>query len=177
MIPSTKIYQSCQRHSWLLQAKALSALPMQPMDPTFNVHSMLCCVNIAQHTNDMTQHTKDVLQLHLGHCATHPGNCATYPGYCVTHLGHCVTHLGHCATHLGHCATHPGNCVTPGTLLNIPRILHNTPGTQFWWRWHQLPNINMVKPWILCGGNCFPSESGLDLNADHSVNLTLIGAK
>ncbi len=27
-----KIYQSCQRHSWLLQAKVLSAPPMQPMD-------------------------------------------------------------------------------------------------------------------------------------------------
>ena len=54
-----KIYQSCQRHSWLLQAKVLSAPPMQPMDP---VHSMQWSEDIAQHTQDITQHTIDVLQ-------------------------------------------------------------------------------------------------------------------
>ena len=37
----TKIYQSCRRHSWLLQAKVLSPPPMQPMDPILHVHSML----------------------------------------------------------------------------------------------------------------------------------------
>ncbi len=37
----TKIYQSCRRHSWLLQAKVLSAPPMQPMEPILHVHSML----------------------------------------------------------------------------------------------------------------------------------------
>ena len=112
-----KIYQSCQRHSWLLQAKVLSAPPMQLMDPILHGHSMLWSEDIAQHIQDITQHTKDILP-HLGHCATNPGNCATLrtlhntSRILLTYLGHCATHLGHCATHPDHCTTHPGHCTT-----------------------------------------------------------------
>ncbi len=104
-----KIYQSCQRHSWLLQAKVLSAPPVQPMGPTVD-------------------------RPEGG--ATHPGHCTIprtfrntpHPGVCVTlRQGHFATQLCHCATHIGHCAIPMTLHKTPRILRNTTRTLQNTP--------------------------------------------------
>ena len=96
-----EIYQSCQRHSWLLQAIVLSAPPVQAHGP------YTPCTLYA---------------IKWGHCTAHPGHY-------TAHYGCFATHLGHCAIHPGNCATPRTLRNTPRILRNILGTLCNTPGS------------------------------------------------